>query len=83
MKRGTPGEGSPRKNSHTGLFLLPSCAFKCKRVSHSAECDKGLCPFETHELLKKLDQNFYIYLSRQILIYQKKERLPWAFFLIQ
>ena len=25
---------------------------------HSAECVKGLCPFETHHLLKKVDENF-------------------------
>ena len=29
-------------------------------VSISAEIDKGRCPFEPHELLKKLDQNFFL-----------------------
>ncbi len=28
-------------------------------ISSSEELDKGLCPFEPHELLKKLDQNFF------------------------
>ena len=70
---GNPRRGFPtQKQSHRTVFA-PFLRFLRKKVSHSAECDKGLCPFETHELLKKLDQNFYICLSRQILIYHKNK----------
>ena len=31
---------------------------------HSAECVKGLCPFETHHLLKKVDENFCFHINR-------------------
>ena len=55
----TPGEGFLRKNSHTGLFLLPSCAKEGKGISHSAECDKGLCPL-TPQAFKKAWAKFHL-----------------------
>ena len=35
------------------------------RIPPSAEGVKGLCPFETHHLLKKVDENFFIFFPQK------------------
>ena len=62
--------------------------FTCKRVSnfrkyaytdkapHSAECVKGLCPFETHHLLEKVDENFLFAFGALVFVQTKNPRLP-------
>lgn len=39
------------------LFMFRARGAKSK-ISHSAECEEGLCPFQSHNLLKKVDENF-------------------------
>jgi hypothetical protein len=35
-------------------------------ISHSAECDRGLCPLDFHHLLKKVDENFRFFFFVQV-----------------
>ena len=43
------------------------------RFPHSAECVKGLCPFETHHLLEKVDENFCLLSA---LWFSCKQKIP-------
>ena len=44
-----------------------------RRLPHSAECVKGLCPFETHHLLEKVDENFCLLSA---LWFSCKQKIP-------
>ena len=48
-----------QKTVHRTVFEFTPCrAPSCKGISHSAECDQGLCPLDTHHPLKSVDVNF-------------------------
>ncbi len=67
------------------MQLALETLFTCKRVSnfrkcactdkapHSAECVKGLCPFETHHLFQKVDENFCLLSA---LWFSCKQKIP-------
>ena len=62
------------------LFLLQKVLELSKmrltiRFPHSAECVKGLCPFETHHLLEKVDENFCSP-SAWMLWFSCKQKIP-------
>ena len=70
------------------MQLALETLFTCKRVSnfrkyaytdkapHSAECVKGLCRFETHHLLEKVDENFLFAFGALVFVQTKNPRLP-------
>ena len=77
---GTPGEGSPPKNSPLDCFS-PLLRSLWAKISQPAGCDGGAAP-QPRRLLKKAAENFWAFCYRKT-VYQQigetlhKKRLPW------